>query len=80
MVVLRQGEDAPADLLGFLDGKLARYKIPTSVVFTGALQRKRHGQGAQGTVQAAARRSLNALPSALLPSFLAHTWPIPGDS
>lgn len=45
VVVLLAGATAtPADLLGFLDGKLARYKIPASVVFTAALPRNAVGK------------------------------------
>jgi fatty-acyl-CoA synthase len=45
VVVLRPGiTAAPAGLLAFLDGKLARYKIPRSVVFTAALPRNAAGK------------------------------------
>ena len=35
---------AEADLLGFLDGKIARFKIPKSVRFTGTLPRTGTGK------------------------------------
>ena len=45
VVVLRNGAAADPDrILGFLDGRLARYKIPKSVVFTGALPRNGAGK------------------------------------
>lgn len=45
VVVPRAGtRPAEADLLAFLDGRLARYKIPTSVVFTDALPRNPTGK------------------------------------
>jgi fatty-acyl-CoA synthase len=45
VVVLRPGMSAePADLLAFLDGKIARYKIPKSVVFTDSLPRTASGK------------------------------------
>jgi len=45
VVVLRPGtQAAEADLLGFLDGKIARFKIPKSVRFTGALPRTGTGK------------------------------------
>jgi fatty-acyl-CoA synthase len=45
VVVLREQSVAtPGDILGFLDGKLARYKIPRSVVFTGSLPRNATGK------------------------------------
>ena len=45
VVVLRDGAAADPDaILGFLDGRLARYKIPKSVVFTGALPRNGAGK------------------------------------
>jgi fatty-acyl-CoA synthase len=34
----------PADLLAFLDGKIARYKIPKSVVFADGLPRTASGK------------------------------------
>jgi fatty-acyl-CoA synthase len=43
VVVARDGAD-PGDLLAFLDGRLARYKIPASVVFTGTLPRNATGK------------------------------------
>jgi acyl-CoA synthetase (AMP-forming)/AMP-acid ligase II len=45
IVVLRPGATAePADLLAFLDGRIARYKIPKSVVFADALPRTASGK------------------------------------
>jgi fatty-acyl-CoA synthase len=45
VVVLRATATATAaDLLGFLDGKLGRYKIPRTVVFTDALPRNATGK------------------------------------
>jgi fatty-acyl-CoA synthase len=45
VVVLREGTDVPgADLLEFLDGRIARYKIPKSVVFADALPRTASGK------------------------------------
>jgi fatty-acyl-CoA synthase len=45
VVVLRAGAAVePADLLAFLDGKIARYKIPKSVVFAGGLPRTASGK------------------------------------
>jgi acyl-CoA synthetase (AMP-forming)/AMP-acid ligase II len=45
VVVLRPGAQASeADLLGFLDGKIARFKIPKSVQFTGELPRTGTGK------------------------------------
>ena len=45
VVVLRPGENAAeADLLGFLDGRLARYKIPKSVRFATGLPRTATGK------------------------------------
>jgi fatty-acyl-CoA synthase len=45
VVVLRPGGNAAeADLLGFLDGRLARYKIPKSVHFTTGLPRTATGK------------------------------------
>jgi fatty-acyl-CoA synthase len=43
IIVPRQGA-APGDLLAFLDGRLARYKIPASVVFADALPRNATGK------------------------------------
>jgi fatty-acyl-CoA synthase len=43
VVVPRQGA-TPSDLLAFLDGRLARYKIPASVVFADALPRNATGK------------------------------------
>jgi fatty-acyl-CoA synthase len=44
-VVLRPGAQASeTDLLGFLDGKIARFKIPKSVRFTGTLPRTGTGK------------------------------------
>jgi fatty-acyl-CoA synthase len=63
VVVVRQGADLTADaLLAHLDGRLARYKIPKSVVFVGELPhnasgklvkskvRELHGAPAEGAV------------------------------
>jgi len=45
VVVLRDGADvAGDDLLGFLDGRLARYKIPATVVFAAELPRNAAGK------------------------------------
>jgi len=45
VVVLRPGAQASeADLLGFLDGKIARFKVPKSVQFTGELPRTGTGK------------------------------------
>jgi fatty-acyl-CoA synthase len=45
VVVLRPGESASeADILGFLDGRLARYKIPKSVHFATGLPRTATGK------------------------------------
>jgi fatty-acyl-CoA synthase len=45
VVVLRDGATAePTDLLAFLDGRIARYKIPKSVVFTDVLPRTASGK------------------------------------
>ncbi|HTT55039.1 MAG TPA: hypothetical protein VMH35_26935 [Streptosporangiaceae bacterium] len=45
IVVLRPGATVnEAGLLGFLDGRLARYKIPRSVRFTAALPRTATGK------------------------------------
>jgi fatty-acyl-CoA synthase len=45
VVVLRPGAQASdGDLLGFLDGRIARYKIPKSVVFTDVLPRSGTGK------------------------------------
>jgi len=45
IVVLRSGTHLdPADLLAFLDGKIARYKIPKSVVFADGLPRTASGK------------------------------------
>jgi len=45
IVVLRPGATAePADLLAFLDGRIARFKIPKSVVFADALPRTASGK------------------------------------
>jgi acyl-CoA synthetase (AMP-forming)/AMP-acid ligase II len=45
VVVLRPGAQASeAELLGFLDGKVARFKIPKSVRFTGTLPRTGTGK------------------------------------
>jgi fatty-acyl-CoA synthase len=44
-VVLRPGAEATEDeLLGFLDGRIARFKIPKSVRFTGELPRTGTGK------------------------------------
>jgi fatty-acyl-CoA synthase len=45
VVVVRDGASAgPEEILGFLDGRLARYKIPKSVVFVDALPRNAAGK------------------------------------
>jgi len=45
VVVLRpEARVSEADLLGFLDGKIARFKIPKSVRFTGTLPRTGTGK------------------------------------
>ena len=45
VVVLRPGAQASEDeLLGFLDGRIARYKIPKSVRYTGELPRSGTGK------------------------------------
>jgi len=45
IVVTRDGAPVdPAELLGFLDGRIARYKIPKSVVFTDTLPRTASGK------------------------------------
>jgi fatty-acyl-CoA synthase len=45
VVVLREGARAePEELLAFLDGRIARYKIPRSVVFTDTLPRTASGK------------------------------------
>jgi fatty-acyl-CoA synthase len=45
VVVLRPGMSAePADVLAFLDGRIARYKIPKSVVFADSLPRTASGK------------------------------------
>jgi fatty-acyl-CoA synthase len=45
VVVLRAGESASeADILGFLEGRLARYKIPKSVHFATGLPRTATGK------------------------------------
>jgi fatty-acyl-CoA synthase len=45
VIVLRPGQGASAaDILGFLDGRLARYKIPKSVHFAAALPRTATGK------------------------------------
>jgi fatty-acyl-CoA synthase len=45
IVVLREGHRAtPEELLAFLDGRIARFKIPKSVVFTDALPRTASGK------------------------------------
>src|SRR5499427_6285465 len=45
VVVLRPGAQASdAELLGFLDGKIARFKVPKSVQFTGELPRTGTGK------------------------------------
>jgi fatty-acyl-CoA synthase len=45
IVVLRPGtEVTEEEILGFLDGRLARYKIPKSVRFTGSLPRTATGK------------------------------------
>src|SRR5215831_17733339 len=45
VVVLRPGAQASeADLLGFLDGRIARFKVPKSVQFTGELPRTGTGK------------------------------------
>ena len=53
IVVLRDGVTAsPADLLGFLDGTLARYKVPRSVVFATELPRNAAGKVLKSTLLA----------------------------
>ena len=45
LVVLREGATAtPEEILGFLDGRLARYKIPRTVVLVDALARNATGK------------------------------------
>ena len=45
LVVLRDGATAtPEDILGFLDGRLARYKIPRTVLLVDALARNASGK------------------------------------
>jgi fatty-acyl-CoA synthase len=45
VVVLRDGDSVePATLLAFLDGRIARYKIPKTVVFTDSLPRTASGK------------------------------------
>ena len=45
LVLMRPGENASeADILGFLDGRLARYKIPKSVQFASGLPRTATGK------------------------------------
>jgi fatty-acyl-CoA synthase len=45
IVVLRDGASAePAELLAFLDGRIARYKIPKSVIFADGLPRTASGK------------------------------------
>jgi fatty-acyl-CoA synthase len=45
IVVLREGARAvEADLLAFLDGRIARYKIPKTVVFADSLPRTASGK------------------------------------
>ncbi len=40
VVVLHEGYDAaPGDILAFLDGRLARYKVPRALVLTDSLLR-----------------------------------------
>jgi fatty-acyl-CoA synthase len=52
VVVPRPGTDpAPGDVLGFLNGKLARYKIPKSVVFAIELPRNATGKVAKASLQ-----------------------------
>jgi fatty-acyl-CoA synthase len=56
VVVLRAGTTtAPGDLLGFLDGKVARYKIPKSVVFTAALPRNAAGKVVKARIRSIPR-------------------------
>jgi fatty-acyl-CoA synthase len=43
IVVTRHAVE-PAELLGFLDGRIARYKIPKSVVFAAELPRTASGK------------------------------------
>jgi fatty-acyl-CoA synthase len=45
LVVLRDGATAtPAEILAFLDGRLARYKIPRAVVLVDTLARNASGK------------------------------------
>ena len=43
-VVVARDAVEPAELLAFLDGRIARYKIPKSVVFADALPRTASGK------------------------------------
>ena len=47
VVLCEQAETAPADLLEFLAGRLAKYKVPKSVVFTDSLPRTASGKVAK---------------------------------
>jgi fatty-acyl-CoA synthase len=52
VVVLREGCRAePEELLAFLDGRIAKYKIPKSVVFTDALPRTASGKVVKKTLR-----------------------------
>ncbi|MDX6362980.1 MAG: fatty-acyl-CoA synthase, partial [Streptomyces sp.] len=54
VVVLRPGAAASAgELLGHLDGRLARYKIPASLLFTDELPRSGAGKLLKGPLRAA---------------------------
>ncbi len=54
LVVLRQGVSADAaDLLAYLDGRLARYKIPKSVEFVDVLPRNASGKVLKARLRAA---------------------------
>jgi acyl-CoA synthetase (AMP-forming)/AMP-acid ligase II len=54
VVVLRDGAGAePAELLDFLTGKIARYKIPKSVVFVTSLPRSGSGKILKGPLRRA---------------------------
>jgi fatty-acyl-CoA synthase len=45
VVVLRSGQEVTeAELIAYLDGRLARYKIPKSVVFVGQLPHNASGK------------------------------------
>jgi fatty-acyl-CoA synthase len=52
-VVVANDPVAPEELLRFLDGRIARYKIPKSVVFADALPRTASGKLRKGVLRAA---------------------------